>query len=822
MVSRHRGGGVLQDVRTLFDSGTTVGLTDGELLGRFADRAGWDRIADDASEPAFAALVERHGPMVLRVCRSILRDEHDAQDAFQATFLVLVRRAGSVRRQGSVGSWLHGVALRVSARARADLARRRRHERRAGEIGRGADRSDSGESSPEVAAILHEELGRLPERYRAAVVLCYLEGHTCEAAARRLGRPVGTVKSRLARGRKRLRGRLIRRGLGPVETSGGSSRTPAVLLPAALARSTVEAMLRFAAGRPTAGAASPAALSWTLRALTTMQVTRLAIISVLLIAGLAATGAAIWISQDQRPDATRSAALSKAPQKTEPAKPAGPEKKEVERLSVRVVDTKGRGVPGVEVEVIEEDAAPAGDGPGYRMDAYRTGADGRFRITADARFRRLTFEARPDDRTMGWASLHSGEAWPKATDEDPIPLKLLSRNHPVEGTVVDTRGNPIRGVLVWASQFDHDANRFAHGHPRGDGRPSLASAVTDEAGRYRLSLPEGTTAIFRADHPWYVGESFSCKPDSRTIAPAVLEDAGGIAGTVVDAATGRPVAGTRVGADRIEHTERILYGKAFAVSDAQGRFRAGGLAPGVYNLLFASSPKGRRFTARAIQGVRVKAGEDAPADLRMIEGRRLHGTAVIAETGQPLVGAPIFCYSASHPRSGAACQGTYTDKQGHFEHFVPPGPALVYIALPGLLGSEHRKALEVSDDRDPDPVILKRTDNPNAKAFRGVPRIVECEVRVRVKTDVGDRRDPEGRRTLSGRVFDKGGSPLPGVQVYYNRGRTFIEGATDRLGLFRLKGLPLGPSPLELRRDGEERGRAAVPAEAVEIDLIFP
>ena len=215
MASRHRRGGLLQDVRTLFDTGTTGGLTDGELLGRLADGPA----RDDAAGPAFAALMDRHGPMVLRVCRSILRDEHDAQDAFQATFLVLVRRADAVRRQESVGSWLHGVALRVAAHARAGMARRRRHERCAGELAVTADRSGAEGVSPELAAILQEELGRLPERYRAAFVLCYLEGHTCEAAAARLGWPVGTVKSRLARGRERLRGRLIRRGLVPDEAS---------------------------------------------------------------------------------------------------------------------------------------------------------------------------------------------------------------------------------------------------------------------------------------------------------------------------------------------------------------------------------------------------------------------------------------------------------------------------------------------------------------------------------------------------------------------------------------------------------------------------
>jgi RNA polymerase sigma factor (sigma-70 family) len=189
-------------------------LSDGELLGLFADHR------DETAEMAFAALIERHGSMVLRVCRSILQNDHDAQDAqdaFQATFLILVRRAGAVRKRESVGSWLHGVALRVSACARTAEALRRRHEQRAAEM---APARSAGEpDSHEIAAVLHQELARMPERCRAAVVLCYLEGLTCEAAAQRLGWPVGTVKSRLARGRDRLLRRLIRRGFGPEEPS---------------------------------------------------------------------------------------------------------------------------------------------------------------------------------------------------------------------------------------------------------------------------------------------------------------------------------------------------------------------------------------------------------------------------------------------------------------------------------------------------------------------------------------------------------------------------------------------------------------------------
>jgi RNA polymerase sigma factor (sigma-70 family) len=830
MASIGRRGGLLKDVRTLFDTGTTGGLTDGELLGRLADRPARDD--GNAAGPAFAALVDRHGPMVLRVCRSILRDEHDAQDAFQATFLVLVSRAGAVRRQESAGSWLHGVALRVAAHARASMARRRRHERCAGELAVTADRSGAAGVSSELAAILHEELGGLPDRYRAAIVLCYLEGHTCEAAARRLGWPVGTVKSRLARGRERLRGRLIRRGVVPHETDervkegsfGGrldvlpaSLPMPALVIPAALTYSTVEAMLQFADCQPVAGAISAAALSWTLQTLRTMQMTRLAMISALLILCLAATGAAMIATQEQEPAQTLSAAPAKtAAQEREPAKSAAPDKK-VDIFSVRVIDTQGRGVPDAKIKVVEEDPIPPDNGSEDRAVVYRTGADGRVRITVDRRFIRLAFESRLDDRAIGWARVHSDRLVMKPTDNSPVTLTLLPRNHHVEGTIMDTRGKPIRGVQIRAVQFNHDANGFATDYPRGPEQPSLGSASTDETGRYRLALPQETTAMFMAYHPRFVGPMFSSKPEDRIIPPVTVEDAGVIAGTMVDAGTGQPVAGAGVSAQRIEHTNRILGGNwGSTIADAQGHFAVGGLAPGVYNLLFESSPKGRLFTARAVEGVRVKAGEEAQADLRMITGRRLHGMVIVAGTGKPEAGVNILCYNASHPRSGAACQGTYTDEHGRFEYFVPPGPTFVYINA-----SDAGVTLNVPDDRDPDPVVLKLGHDPTAKQPPGPRPPVECEVRVRMRTDAGDPPAQKDDRTLTGRVFDKDGLPLIGVQVYYNS-TTINECATDRLGLFRLSGLPHRPLQLGLRRNGNQHGWARIPAEAVEIELIFP
>ena len=196
---------VARQLQTLFTLGTAGALTDGELLERFASRRG------AAAEAAFAALVERHGPVVLRVCRDVLGNSADAEDAFQATFLVLVRRASTIRNRDSLASWLYGVALRVAGCDRSATARRRVHERKAAE--RTTDHVEGGED--DLGPVLHEEVGRLPEKYRAAVVLCYWEGLTHEQAADRLRWPVGTVRSRLSWARQRLRARLIRRGLAP-------------------------------------------------------------------------------------------------------------------------------------------------------------------------------------------------------------------------------------------------------------------------------------------------------------------------------------------------------------------------------------------------------------------------------------------------------------------------------------------------------------------------------------------------------------------------------------------------------------------------------
>jgi RNA polymerase sigma factor (sigma-70 family) len=237
---------VPRSLGALFDIGVVGDLSDGQLLERFTTGH------RESAELAFHALVERHGPMVLRVCRRLLSDPNDADDAFQSTFLVLFRRAGAIRERRSVASWLHGVALRVASRARVDSSRRRWIERRS--VRPDVVRNDRHDRL-DVDTLIDEELTRLPEKYRAPIVLCYLEGLTHEVAATRLGWPVGTVRGRLSRARELLRSRLTRRGvtasaaLAAVE---GLVDSTNAAVPAALRDATVQT----ASGGPAATAVS--------------------------------------------------------------------------------------------------------------------------------------------------------------------------------------------------------------------------------------------------------------------------------------------------------------------------------------------------------------------------------------------------------------------------------------------------------------------------------------------------------------------------------------------------------------------------------------
>jgi RNA polymerase sigma factor (sigma-70 family) len=340
---------------------TGGGLTDGQLLGRFLSTR---------DEDAFAALVRRHGPMVFGVCRRVLGDFQEAEDAFQATFLILARKASSVVNRESLGGWLHQVASRAALRARAGSTRRRARERPMQDV-----------PHPEVAPaepqdwrpLLDRELGRLPEKYRAAIVLCDLEGRTRREAARLLNLPEGTLSSRLAAGRRLLAKRLARSGLA---VSGGllaaalarPSGCPAgAQVPSALVRSTAKAAALVAAGQ--VAAVTPAAfvlVQGVIRAMFLNKVGRV-VGAVLLVAALGAVGLAYQAGG--KSGTVQAAPPDKAPSELEALR----KENELLKLNLQVVLEKVR-AQEAELRALRAGSAPGAPGAPGPLGPGRPGA----------------------------------------------------------------------------------------------------------------------------------------------------------------------------------------------------------------------------------------------------------------------------------------------------------------------------------------------------------------------------------------------------------------------------------------------------------------
>jgi RNA polymerase sigma factor (sigma-70 family) len=290
-----------RQLERLFRVGTVVGMTDPQLLEQF--------VAGDADSAgsAFEAIVERHGPMILRICHSVLRDSHAAEDAFQATFLVLARKARALGSPDLLGNWLYGVALRTARKAKALAVRRRVHDRNVALL-RSVATADtaSDPSQADIEQVVHDEINRLPRPYRAVVVVCYFEGMSQMEAARQLCLTETTVRGRLARARKLLGKRLMRRGVMPsvglvsLENASGTS----LRIPGMIAQATARAALVFAKR----GKAMPGALSGTAHGLAngvlaTMWFTSLKTIASALIAVAFLVAGAALVAQ--QPSETR-------------------------------------------------------------------------------------------------------------------------------------------------------------------------------------------------------------------------------------------------------------------------------------------------------------------------------------------------------------------------------------------------------------------------------------------------------------------------------------------------------------------------------------
>ncbi len=667
----------LKEVGRLFREGTHSGLPDDRLLGRFLARR---------DEAAFATLVERHGPMVLRTALDVLRDPGIAEDAFQATFLTLARRGGSIRGGESVGAWLHRVAHRAALRLNAREARRRREERAAvAAAPPTAGRDSRGDAErDELRAAIHAEVERLPERYRRPVVLCLIQGVSQPEAAIQLGISEGAVRGRLARARAVLRDRLARRGLAP-------AALPAPIglaVPPAWVETAVVAARAAAAGRWRA-------FGWVATPALIRQVVAMAVAGgVVMVAALAAAPVA-----PRLPSAT-SPAVVPAQGKEVAARPE--EKPAVRTVAVRgrVLGPAGKPVTNARIYLI----------PDYRFHATPVASsdpDGTFRLE------RPEEAFRPDPHNgipPSWPAVLVATADGFGTDwyavGDPVaggrtsPMLPeyekdfhLPGDRPIGGRVVDSRGRPVAeasvevreiGVppdLKWGPILDDlralknvlPPNRTWSTVVNPWSVPFVPATETDDDGRFRLTglgrdrlvilrvrgpgtMPTEFSVVNRDDvddltrairakyppahHPEGVNARANADPGALLFGPTPLIEVGPArtyGGTVRGADSGEPLAEVGLFVAELNAAGGWNYGSGQANSGPDGRYR-GVREAGSPTIWVTAVPDWRGDylpASRRLDGVEPMG--EAVADFRLTRGTIIKGRVTEAASGRPIV-----------------------------------------------------------------------------------------------------------------------------------------------------------------------------------------
>jgi RNA polymerase sigma factor (sigma-70 family) len=659
---------VLRHIRRL----TGDGPTDRELLQRFlADR----------DEAAFATLVRRHAGLVWSVCRRILHQDQDAEDAWQATFLVLARNAGTVRKAEALASFLHGVAHRTALRARRSATTRRTHERQEKTMPRHAPQADV--TWRELQALLDEEVRRLPEKYRAPFVLCCLEEKSRGEAARELGWNEGTLSSRLAQARKILQRRLTRRGvtLAALLTSASLSTVRAAP-PAALLARTIPAALSYAVRRSTGvGGVSAAATALAEGVGKAMTLSKFNVaVLLLLLAGIGAAGAG-WLA-----DAAPASSLAVAATPADAVSPAVPSARNQQGLSVpvtgQVLDPDGKPLPGARIYAYVSYVL---SGPGQEARHVRatTAADGRFRFTLDrAAFDRMEPDTAWDQVTVVAAASGYGPAWEtfrRPDEAGALKLRLVKDNVPITGRVLDLEGRPIPGVAVRATAIElalHNnldawiqATRATKTpwNEASDGRLDLVVPIlprpevtTDADGRFRLtgigrdrivtiSLRGPTIAardgetyvITRAVPSFHVPLNLRAPELGNLVFYGATADIAAaptkpIVGTVRDKDTGRPLAGVTIQSQLMAAGGTLLRDSLQVTTDRNGHYRLLGMPKGKGNVIRVVAPADQPYLQSAADVPDTPGLLAVRVDFALKRGVWIHGRVTDGATGKPV------------------------------------------------------------------------------------------------------------------------------------------------------------------------------------------
>ncbi len=764
------------------------GVSDADLLRRFSD---------DNDQAAFAGLLRRHGGMVLGVCRRVLPNLQDAEDAFQATFLILARKARSHNRwQASVANWLYATARKVSRNARVAAQRRARREARAAvpEVVQAVD----GMSGRELLAALDEELDRLPPRYREPLVLCYLEGLTRDEAAVRLGVPAGTIKIQLERGRKRLGAALMGRGCA----LGAGLLTLAATSPAGASQpEVIEDVLAAIAGSPRGAVAT------LLKGVAVQAALRKSMIAALILLGVSALsfGAQFLMPTGATPPDNQA-----MPAKSD-AQQAGAERPALEpmmNVSGQVLDPQGRPLYGARLVLVGRGQKPANLG--------MSGALGRFTV-------KIPRETAEPTRFLAACAPGAGvdfTAIPGLNPARTLELRLVKDNV-IHGKIVDTQGKPVAGVQVAVTSVGafngNSVDRFLSAWtnrmysfrwPEGDRSlwqegGAIAPATTDADGRFTLAgtgaerlVHLHTSGAGSAAADWRVVNRPDFNPTpfnetARNQSPIIISGSGHppapvlhgpepvfvvepgkvIRGVVRDAGTGKPRPGVAVHCNGIS-----------ALTDAAGRYEVRGLHKQKSYWLRVNADLSAGLLGKEVT---VSDTDDYAPVLADIAVARVTETAVItgrlidAATGKGIRGDIHLTALAGNDfarifPSHDFDHSTSTAEDGTFRIVTIPGPVLLMGGVDhesSPAGQAHRSIKFKRAKADPGNPKYFPADQPGAYASaagRMKPlqgsfcKVLQIEPGTTVKQDM----TLEPASTIPIKIQDATGRPLANTLVW--------------------------------------------------------
>jgi RNA polymerase sigma factor (sigma-70 family) len=783
-----------RQIDRLFNDGTFAAKSDSQLLERFAK---------ERDDEAFAALVVRHGSMVLSVCRAVSRDSHDADDAFQATFLVLAKKADARWVGDSLGSWLYRVARRAALRVRLESTRRAARERSVAVAETAATNPER--AWAEVVPLLHEEIDRLPERFRAPIVLCELETLTRDEAAQRLGWPSGTVASRLARGRHMLRTRLLRRGIAPaVVTSSLMSSSPATAaLPSSLANAALSNALGAATNR---GAIDPTVLEiaeGVLKSMFRSKLQRMTIVGLVFGAVLCAGIFAVATWQDDAKVVLTGVVVDGDEKPVRNAEVVASFRERGPNFGAVTSSTRSDDQGNYRISVPRLDGDPRrfwasavwAYSPGRLVASRELGPlinspDVPIRLVVGQPARTLLEVRGPDGKPIAGARIS-----PRGLKRGYLSIPAGLGDHIADGVVTDAHGRAtmaaffseelqtvfvsapglgtqffgfgapndefgvkvlnlspvgrLRGRLIGPPEAIARAKLLVNSalRPQYTGASAIFEVSTDEDGRFEIAeIPSGRFRLAGyagSDARWYVdfGKGGEIEQGMTTEIEAPLKKSVRVSGKLLEKGTNRPIENVLI--SPFGMNAHLLR------TDSGGRFH-GFSAPGTFRWALEAVPLGfsMRVDRPVESAIPADASEFTLPPIELERAGRIHGV-VEDERGQPVPGAMVTASVPASERGArptSPIEATRSDAKGAFDLLgVPPDAA---VDLGARLG----------DLRTPKDVVARVGDKE--------------PVRLRV-----DRVRSVG---MAGKVVDDLGRPISGAQVHLRALIRFAGGQIQR------------------------------------------